>query len=53
VIACHAENITPVVGKMKLEEVVICTGCVSIDIILLLKEIMKEKNSWFSDSLSL
>jgi hypothetical protein len=47
VIACHAENNVPVVVKMKLEEVVICIGCVSIDIILLkvpLKEITKEKN---------
>jgi ferredoxin len=33
VIACHAENNVPV-GRMKLE-VVICIGCVSIDIILL------------------
>jgi molybdopterin-containing oxidoreductase family iron-sulfur binding subunit len=33
VIACHAENNVPVVGNLKLEEVVICTGCVLIDII--------------------
>jgi Fe-S-cluster-containing dehydrogenase component len=50
VIACHAENNVPVVGNLKLEEVVICTGCVLIDIILLkvhLKVITKEKESWF------
>jgi hypothetical protein len=35
VIACHAENNVPVVGNLKLEEVVICTGCVLTDIILL------------------
>jgi molybdopterin-containing oxidoreductase family iron-sulfur binding subunit len=34
-LACHAENNVPVVEvNLKLEEVVICTGCVLIDIIL-------------------
>jgi hypothetical protein len=55
VIACHAENNVPVVGNLKLEEVVICTGCVLIDIILLkvLLKVMKEKdNISVSSSLS-
>jgi Fe-S oxidoreductase len=35
VIACHAENNVLLLVNQKLEEVVICTGCVLTDIILL------------------
>jgi molybdopterin-containing oxidoreductase family iron-sulfur binding subunit len=55
VIVCHAENNVPVVGNLKLEEVVICTGCVLTDIILLkvhLKVITKEKEISGLSSLS-